>query len=472
MDYLPTFMNIKGRKVLVDGGGHISARRVERSLSAGALVTVCDENPCDDLRQMLGHDRITYLSRTATRDDIRGAFMVYGASEDNPRDAQLYHWTRDENCLCNIADEPDICDFITPSIVDRSPILIAISTSGAAPIIARILRARIEATLPATFGRLAQFTAGFRTKIAQTIPTGRERRHFWERMIEGPAGDIFLAGDTPRAEAHINRDLDNYAEGATIPVGEVYLVGAGPGDPDLLTFRALRLMQRADVVLYDRQISPEILSLVRRDAERVHTANIPQNDIAETIVRLAREGNRVLRLKDGDPFIFGQGAEEIETLTQEGIGFQIVPGITAAAGCGAYAGIPLTHIKHAQSCLFVALHGDDCVQKLDWGMLFRPAQTASIYMEMLDISVITEGFSKHGGAIETPIAIIINGTQPDQKVITGTIQTIENLARDANLNGPAMIIIGDVVLLRNTLDWGHDDGLHQMSLSSATTQDI
>lgn len=479
MDFLPIFLDIRDRAVLVDGGGTAAARRVERASGAGAAVVAFDPEPGDDLRDVCARRGVTFHRRLPTADDVAGCAVVYGASEDAVRDDHLYQWSRQHFALCNIADVPEKCDFITPSIVDRSPIVIAISTAGMAPVMARILRARIEATLPARFGRLAEFTGQFRKKITQAITDGRERRHFWERMIDGPAGDFFLSGNDTRANKQINSDLEAHASDKLAPTGEVYLVGAGPGDPDLLTFKALRLMQRADVVLYDRLIGDEILSLVRRDAERIYVGKLPcehtmeQTDISALMVRLAKQGNRVLRLKGGDPFIFGRGGEEIETLSENGIGFQVVPGITAASGCSTYAGIPLTHRGHAQSCTFVTAHGKDGVLDLDWDVLTRKGQTVAIYMGLSNLPALAEGFRARAADLSTPVAVVQNGTRSDQKTVVGTLGNIAEKAQVAELKSPAMIIVGTVVSLREKLNWTNDTQAgHQMGLASDRTLEI
>lgn len=475
MDFLPIFLDIKGHTILVEGDDTVAARRIERALSCGAHVKVFDPDQKPEVQAFLDHERVTYFARVPEHADTKGCTILYGASEDPERDARLRAWGTAEGILCNIADAPDLCDFITPSIVDRSPIVVALSTGGAAPVIARTMRARIEANLPATFGKLARFTSAFREEIAAAISGGRERRHFWENMIDGPAGDFFLAGDKNRAEAQIRADLDDVRNGRHSDKGEVYLVGAGPGDPDLLTFRALRLMQRADVVLYDRLVNEDILALVRRDAERINVGKLPQNhtmaqeDISDLMARLALEGNRVLRLKGGDPFIFGRGGEEIETLMAHGVDFQVVPGITAAAGCGAYAGIPLTHRDHAQACLFVTAHGRDGVLDLDWDVLCRKGQTVAVYMGLSNLTTLSDGFARHGIDMDTPVAVIENGTRDNQIVVTGTLESIDGDVKDAGLKGPAIILIGSVVTLRDKLNWaGGDVGGHRMSLTSKT----
>ena len=475
MEYLPIFLDIRGKKVVVDGGTTVAARRVERALAAGAQVHLFDPAPSEEFRDLLGHENLTHHARALTPDDMEGAIVAWGAAEDEARDAALHGAAKAHGALCNVADVPEYCDFITPSVVDRSPLVVAISTAGAAPVIARILRARIESLLPPAYGRLASFMGRFREKVAARFADSRLRRRFWERMIDGPAGDLFLAGDAKGAEAHILAELAD-EEDPGFARGEVYLVGAGPGDPDLLTFRALRLMQRCDVVLYDRLLGKDILELVRRDAERIYVGKLPsrhtlsQEEISALLVKLAKEGKRVLRLKGGDPFIFGRGGEEIEALAENGIPFQVVPGITAAAGCTAYAGIPLTHRDHAQACLFVTAHGRAGVLGLDWDVLLRPNQTVAIYMGLSSLDALSEQFIARGADPDTPAAIIDNGTRPEQKVAVGTIADLEKMAEKEGLKGPAMIVIGSVVGLRDKLRWysDTDDAVFSMGLTART----
>lgn len=476
MDHLPIFLTVKDRQILVDGGGTAAARRIDRALSAGARVLATDPAPEEELQRLAdaAPAGLTFARRLPTARDVADSAVVYGASEDRARDQRLYDWSRDSCTLCNIADVPELCDFITPSIVDRSPVVVAISTGGAAPVIARGLRARIETMLTPAYGQLTSFVGQFRRRIAEAIEDGRERRHFWERMIDGPVGDLFLAGDEAGAHKRFEDDL-GLARSKGTPMGEVYLVGAGPGDTDLLTFRALRLMQRADVVLYDRLIGDEILSLVRRDAERIYVGKLPQEhtlqqgDISALMVKLAKQGNRVLRLKGGDPFIFGRGGEEIEELAAHGVPFRVVPGITASAGCGAYAGIPLTHRDHAQSALFVTAHGRDGVLDLDWEVLIRPAQTVAIYMGISNLPLLVEGFARHGVSMQTDIALIENGTRPDQRVITGTLGDIADKAKAEDVKSPTMIIIGSVVQLRDKLAATGRGEAHAMSIAAENT---
>ncbi len=479
MDFLPIFLDIRDKKVVVDGGTTVAARRVERALLAGANVHVFDEALSDEFNPLLKNPKLTHHKRPITEADINGAIVAYGASETDPRDATLHAGAKAHGVLANVADVCEYCDFITPSVVDRSPLVVAISSGGTAPVIARILRARIESILPPAYGRMAEFLGKFRDKVLNGIESTRARRRFWENMIDGPVGDRFLSGDTEGAEAQLLQTIAETRDGKDLSEqGEVFLVGAGPGDPDLLTFRALRLMQRADVVLYDRLVGDPVLELIRRDAERIYVGKRPdhhtmiQEDISALMVRLAKEGKRVLRLKGGDPFIFGRGGEEIEMLAEHRIPFQVVPGVTAASGCSTYSGIPLTHRDYAQSCIFITAHGKDGVLELDWEVLLRPNQTVAIYMGLSSLKILSDNFAKHGADPDTPAAIIDNGTRPNQRIVTGTISNLYEKATEQKFTGPSIIIIGGVVNLREKLRWFADnqDAKFTMSLTPKADQ--
>jgi uroporphyrin-III C-methyltransferase/precorrin-2 dehydrogenase/sirohydrochlorin ferrochelatase len=392
-------------------------------------------------------------------DDVRGAILAYGAEENFERDKRLRDLAKEAGVLANVADTMELCDFITPAILDRTPLVAAIASSGASPILARIIKAQLESAIPATFGNLSRFLGQFRDEVAERITDGTQRRRFWEDVTESAVGERVMAGDIGGAEAALREKLEAFCSGGGKPVGEVYLVGTGPGDPDLLTFRALRLMQRADVVLYDRLIGHRIMTLVRRDAERIYVGKkqnehtMSQDAISKLLVTLAREGKRVLRLKGGDPFIFGRGGEEIEEIARHGIPFQVVPGITAAAGCAAYAGIPLTHRDHAQTCVFVTGHGKDGEVDLNWAALVQPNQTVAVYMGLTMIRALASAFIAHGMAADMPVAVIDNGTRRAQRVVTGSMADIAGRVEAAALAGPAIIVIGTVVRLREQLAW-------------------
>lgn len=464
MDHLPIFLDIRGKTVVVSGGGALAARRVERALSAGARVKLFAQELSEEFQSFKENNALTVFRRTAEAADLEGAILAYGAEENFERDRHLSVLAKAAGVLANVADTMELCDFITPAILDRTPIVAAISSSGASPILARIIKAELESAIPATFGDLAAFLARFRAEVATRISDGVRRRRFWEDISESIVGERVMAGDIAGAEAALREKLatlDDAAGGKA--VGEVYLVGTGPGDPDLLTFRALRLMQRADVVLYDRLIGAPILDLVRRDAERIYVGKrqgdhtLAQEEISQALVRLAKEGRRVLRLKGGDPFIFGRGGEEIEEIARHGIAFQVVPGITAAAGCAAYAGIPLTHRDHAQACVFVTGHGKDGKVDLNWEALIQPRQTVAIYMGLATIDGVMAEFIAHGASPGLPVAVIDNGTRKLQRVVTGTLADIAGKVASAGLKGPSIIIIGTVVTLRDRLTWFEPD---------------
>lgn len=461
MEYLPIFFDIRGKRVAVVGGGAAAARKVEMALRAGAEVCVYAELLGDDFKPLQDNARLTQAGRMPEAADLAGTTIVYSTLEDPVANKSVYDLAKKVGVLVNVTDMPGFCDFISPSVVDRSPLVIAISTGGASPIFGRMIRSRLESTIPAAYGRLVEFVSGYRERIGRRLTTPIARRRFWEQILEGAVADRVLEGQDAAADKEMTRALEaaEHAQSTTTTAtqGEVYLVGAGPGDPDLLTFRALRLMQRADVVLHDRLIGDGILNLVRRDAERIYVGKLPQDhvlpqdDISALMVRLARAGKRVLRLKGGDPFMFGRGGEEVEKLAAEGIAFQVVPGITAANGCAAYAGIPLTHRDHAQACVFVTAHRKNDRLDLDWSALLRPRQTIAIFMGLGYLGELMQEFIARGAAPDLPAAVIDNGTRPDQKVVTGTLATLAARAADAEVKGPAMIIVGTVVTLRDKI---------------------
>jgi uroporphyrin-III C-methyltransferase / precorrin-2 dehydrogenase / sirohydrochlorin ferrochelatase len=461
VDHLPIFLDIRGKTVVVAGGGTLAARRTEMALRAGARVKLFAPELSDEFRDLRLDAALHYEPRWPDAVDLAGAILAYGAAEDREADIRLHGLAKQANVLTNVADTMELCDFISPAILDRTPLVAAISSSGASPILARVIKAELESAIPATFGELSAFLRRFREEVAEKIADGTVRRRFWEEVVEGPVAERVMAGDIAGAEAALRGRITEMAGSASAgrPRGEVFLVGTGPGDPDLLTFRALRLMQRADVVLYDRLIGPRIMTLVRRDAERIYVGKEPDNhvvkqeDITQMLVRLALQGKRVLRLKAGDPFIFGRGGEEIEELARHGIPFQVVPGITAAAGCAAYAGIPLTHRDHAQACVFVTGHGKDGNVELNWDALIQPRQTVAIYMGLSTLARVMEEFVAHGADPAMPVAVIDNGTRRRQRVVTGAIADIAHRAAEAGLKGPAMIIVGTVVALADRLAW-------------------
>jgi uroporphyrin-III C-methyltransferase/precorrin-2 dehydrogenase/sirohydrochlorin ferrochelatase len=458
VDFLPVFLAIKQRPCLVVGGGEVAARKVDILLRAGAKVTVVSPTLNPRLSQHRDAGEIVNLAEVFDGGHLMNCVLVVAATADADVNRRVSELARQRNIPVNVVDRPDLCTFIFPSIIERGPVTIAVSTGGAAPVLARLLRARLETLIPTGYGRLAELAAGFRAAVKVRFPKMAERRRFWETALQGPVAEMAYAGRDAAAAAALQNALDR-ADAAVLPKGEVYLVGAGPGDPDLLTFRALRLMQQADVVLYDRLVPEGILDLVRREAGRIYVGKrrsnhaLRQEEINALLVQLAKEGKRVLRLKGGDPFIFGRGGEEIASLAEEGIPFQIVPGISAANGCAAYAGIPLTHRDHAQSVVFVTGHLKDDTMDLNWEALVQPSQTVVVYMGLVGLDILCRELIAHGMAAATPVALVERGTTENQRVLIATLQSLPGLVADQQVRAPTLLIIGGVVTLHDTLGW-------------------
>jgi len=458
MDYLPIFLDLKARRCLVVGGGEVAARKAALLASAGAEVVVVAPRLAAGTAELLAAERIRHRERGFRPEDLEGMFVVVAATDDPAVNREVSALCQARGLPVNVVDEPRLCSFIMPSIVDRSPVLVAVSTGGASPVLARLIRARLETLIPTAFGRLARLASDYRDAVKRRFSDPQARRLFWEGVLDGPVAEMVLAGREQAAGRALERALEEESASPRAG-GEVYLVGAGPGDPDLLTARAIRLMQRADVVVHDRLVSPEVLELTRRDAERIYAGKarsahvLPQESINELLIRLAREGKRVLRLKGGDPFIFGRGGEEIDTLAAARVPFQVVPGITAASGCAAYAGIPLTHRDYAHACVFVTGHLKDGEAELDWRGLVQPRQTIVVYMGLIGLPVICRELVRHGLAPSTPAALIESGTTPEQRVVTGTLETLPERVDRAGVRAPTLTIIGDVVRLHEKLEW-------------------
>ena len=460
MDYLPIFLALKGEPCLLVGGSQAAEPKARLLLRAGARLILVATTLTPELRELTGEPGVTWHRRAFRDDDLDGIRLVIVAADDDTLTHAVACNARRRGIPVNVVDRRSLCSFILPSILDRSPLVAAVSTGGAAPILARILRTRLETIFPAQLGRLARFLGEIRPSVLHRITDSALRRRFFEGVVDGPIGEQVLAGREDDARGALASALTDYeSAGAAGAAGEVYLVGAGPGDPDLLTFRALRLMQKADVVVYDRLVSTAVLDLTRRDAERIYAGKqpghhaIPQHEINDLLATLALAGKRVLRLKGGDPFIFGRGGEEIETLATLGVPFQVVPGITAASGCAAYAGIPLTHREHAQSCIFVTGRRQIEEETLDWDSLVRPNQTVVIYMGLAGLDTICNGLLRHGLPPQTPAALIEQGTTAAQAVHTGTVGTLASIVEAKRPRAPTLVIVGEVVRLREKLDW-------------------
>jgi uroporphyrin-III C-methyltransferase/precorrin-2 dehydrogenase/sirohydrochlorin ferrochelatase len=458
MDLLPIFLNIRENDCLVIGGGQIAARKVALLENAGGKVTVISPASCEELTQKADAGDIRLLAREFDAADISNQAVVIAATSDASVNEKVSRLAKEKGIPVNVVDNPELGSFLMPSIIDRSPVQVAVSTGGSSPVLARLLRGRLESSIPSATGRLASLVEEYRGKVKDHFTNIEARRDFWEKILQGHVAELVYAGHDQDARAALEDELAKAADKSE-DVGQVYLVGAGPGDPDLLTFRALRLMQQADVVVHDRLVSKPILDMVRRDARRIYAGKerdnhaIPQEDINHLLVRLAKEGHRVLRLKGGDPFIFGRGGEEIEGLMEEGIPFQVVPAVTAASGCSTYSGIPLTHRDYSQACTFVTGHLKDGTCNLNWPALAQPNQTIVFYMGLQAVDVICKELIGHDMPPTTPAALIQQGTTPEQKVYIGDLDSLPELVRLNEVKAPTLIIVGNVVKLHEKLNW-------------------
>jgi uroporphyrin-III C-methyltransferase/precorrin-2 dehydrogenase/sirohydrochlorin ferrochelatase len=461
MDYFPIFINLKGQDCLVVGAGEIAARKIDCLVRAGAKITVIATEISATVATMQATHALTVLKKPFLSEDLRDFKLVVSATNHDETNRLVAKTAEQQKILVNVVDNPELCSFIFPAIIDRSPIIAAVSSSGAAPILARLLRAKIETIIPPAYGRLAALANKFRNPVQQHFKNPKQRRIFWEDILQGNIAELVFAGKDEQAEQQLQQALNSQENNS--PSGEVYLIGAGPGAADLLTFRALRLLQQADVVVYDHLVSAEILDLARRDSEKIYVGKqrekhtLPQESINTLLADLAKAGKRVARLKGGDPFIFGRGGEEIETLMQQGIHFQVVPGITAASGCAAYAGIPLTHRDHAQSCTFVTGHLKNNSINLNWTQLAAPNQTIVIYMGLMGLEKICQSLIAHGSPENFPIALVQQGTTHNQRVIIGTLATLPAQVAQLAIKPPTLIIIGTVVTLHEQLRWFNNE---------------
>jgi uroporphyrin-III C-methyltransferase/precorrin-2 dehydrogenase/sirohydrochlorin ferrochelatase len=456
VDIFPISLKLQQQPCLIVGGGHIAYRKAVLLAKAGAALHVIspeiDDNLLEIVEQSGGqHTKAAYGSGLALR-DYR---LVIAATDDKAVNQAVFEACEAENVLVNSVDDPPHCRFMVPAIIDRSPLVVSIATNGASPVLSRQIRTQLEASIPHGMGKLADFSGKWRAAVKAKIENPDERRIFWEDLYASPLKEQVFNGNAVEADHLIEQALIEWKQ----PKGEVYLVGAGPGDPELLTLKALRLMQQADVVIYDRLVSAPIMELCRRDAEKIYVGKarsnhaVPQDGINALLVKYASEGKRVCRLKGGDPFIFGRGGEEIQELFAAGIAFQVVPGITAASGCSAYAGIPLTHRDYAQSVRFLTGHLKEGSPELPWNELVYQNQTLVLYMGLVGLEKICENLIAHGQRPDMPVALVSKGTTPEQKVVVGTLADIASKVAEHQIQAPTLTIIGDVVSLREQLQW-------------------
>ena len=466
MRYFPLFADLQGRRVLVVGAGEVAERKVRLLRDTGAHVQlVAREIVAAELREWAaaapagddaGEGRVSWLAHEFEESQLDGATLVIAATDDPSLNDRVSSAARARHLLCNVVDDAGRSGFIVPAIVDRSPLVIAVSSGGAAPVLARHARERIEALFDESFGALAGLLAAWRGRIKRAFPEVSARRRFYEGLVRGRVADLVRRRRSDEAGDELARQLEaRHGEQR----GCVVLVGAGPGDAGLLTVNAVRALQEADVILHDRLVSDEVLALARRDATRIPVGktarghSVAQERIHELMLEHARAGRRVVRLKGGDPFVFGRGGEELEVLAQHGVPFQVVPGVTAALACGAYAGIPLTHRGHSQSLRLVTAHCRDSLDSLDWNSLGRERQTLAFYMGVAGLAAIRDGLLRHGRDASTPVAIVERGSRPDQRVTLATLAELDGIAGRGDIESPALLIVGEVAALAVRLHW-------------------
>ena len=457
MEHLPIFLCVRDKPCVVVGGGEIATRKVTLLLRAGARVRIVAPELCPNLAKLRDQDRIEHLARGYQAGDLDRAYLAVAATDSAATNSEVATAGRGLDIPVNVVDHPELGSYIMPSIIDRSPVIAAVSTGGASPVLARLIRSRLESLIPAGYGRLAELAGKFREKVKDRFEDPADRRRFWDCILQGRVAERVFSGHMREAEVLMENEL---GRGTLQPgMGEVYLVGGGPGEPDLLTFRALRLMHQAEVVVYDRRVAKAVLEMTRSDAERIYVGKerdkhtMRQEEINQLLADLAKQGKRVIRLKGGDPFIFGRGGEEIDTLASQGVPFQVVPGITAASGCASYAGIPLTHRDYAQSVTFVTGHLKDDSMNLNWQQLAQPSQTVVFYMGLKGLSVISRELQAHGMPGDTPAALVQQGTTHQQRVFTGTVASLPQIVEREQPKPPTLIIVGDVVQLQEKLAW-------------------
>ena len=457
MDYMPIFTRLTDKICLVVGGGDIAHRKVELLLAAGANVRVVARSAIAELQEHAAAGRLELSLCEYQADHMDDVDLVIAATNIRDVNEQITQDANTRRVFINVVDDAARSSFIVPSIIDRGPIGIAVGTGGTAPVLARLLRGKLESTIPHAYGELAVLAKKYRQHVKDTIPPGAQRKAFWEEAFEGEVAEKVFAGRQQEAEAAFLDLLENFDKRADA-VGAVYLIGAGPGDPDLLTFRAIRLMEKADVAVYDRLVSKEILNLVRRDATRIYVGKeranhcVPQREISQLLVDLAKAGKRVVRVKGGDPYIFGRGGEEALALMQAGIPFQVVPGITSASATAAYCGIPLTHRDYAQSVTFATGHLKDGQLALSWPALTEANNTLILYMALKGLRLIASNLVAHGRSANTPVALVQNATHTDQKIVIGDLATIADLSEQHAIVSPAIVIVGEVVHLYEQLN--------------------
>ncbi|EPP9842060.1 siroheme synthase CysG [Acinetobacter baumannii] len=456
MDIFPISLKLQQQRCLIVGGGHIALRKATLLAKAGAIIDVVAPAIEDQLLQLIKTtDGEPFIEAFAEKILSTPYRLVIAATNDAEVNKTVFEQCEARNLLVNSVDDIPHCRFMVPAIIDRSPLIVSVASNGTSPVLSRQIRTQLETSIPHGMGKLAEFSGKWRNQVKEKISNPDERRIFWENLYASPLKEQVFNDNLDVADSMLEQALQEWKA----PKGEVYLVGAGPGDPELITLKALRLMQQADVVIYDRLVSAPILELCRRDATKIYVGkarsnhSVPQEGINALLVDYAKKGKRVCRLKGGDPFIFGRGGEEIQELFQAGVPFQVVPGITAASGCSAYAGIPLTHRDYAQSVRFLTGHLKEGSPELPWNELVYENQTLVLYMGLVGLERICEQLIAHGQRPDMPVALISKGTTPEQKVVVGSLADIASKVTEHQIHAPTLTIIGEVVRLREQLQW-------------------
>ncbi|MEW5008646.1 MAG: siroheme synthase CysG [Cycloclasticus sp.] len=458
MKYYPLFFKLENKRCLIVGGGAIALRRAKSLIAAGAIIDVLASTICQPLTELLAGTEGRLSAAAFSVDLLSERYALIIAATDQPRVNQaVTDYAQQHAIPLNRVDEPSQCDFIFPSVIDRSPLTIAVSNSGSSPVLSKLLKRQIEHFVPKAYGELSSLVGAHREQVKQRLPVIEQRSGFWQKVLQGNIAEAFISGKTQQAKQLLGEAVANPEQ--FMQQGEVYLIGAGPGDAELLTLKAFRLLQSAQVVLHDRLVSPEVMALVNKSAELVYVGkrrdqhSVPQGGINQLLIDYAKLGKRVVRLKGGDPFIFGRGGEEIETLVEEGVAFQVIPGITAASGCSSYAGIPLTHRDYAQSVQFVTGQLQDGSINLNWSELIAPSKTLVFYMGLKGLPIICRSLIDNGMAADMPCAIVEKGTTPSQRVMVSTLDLLPQAMSQQNITSPSLFIVGEVVSLSHKLNW-------------------
>ncbi len=460
MNYLPINIKLKNKQVLVLGGGSVAQRKINNMLVVGAKITCLALNFENQIKQLADNKKIQIMRCDLTDLNILDQFhidLIISATDQEVINQSVYNYAQRKNIWVNTVDQQDLCDFITPAIVDRSPIVVAISSEGSAPVLARIIKQKIEYLLPLNIGYLATIAKKLRNKIKTAIPDFNNRRRFWDRFFQWSHQSQSILKD--KFKTTNKQQIKTIINSVNQTQGKVHLVGAGPGNPDLLTIKAIKVLQTADVVLHDHLISSEIMNMIRKDAELIDVGKqagnhkTKQHNINQLLIQHARDGQQVCRLKGGDSFVFGRGGEEVLALAENKIAFEIVPGITAAVGCAAYAGIPLTHRDHAQSLAFMTAHCSDSEDTIDWKFYAKNNQTLAVYMGLIKAEHLVNKLIENGKSPTEHVAIIENGTRESQRTLTGSLHQIPDMIIANQVQSPALIVIGSVTQYAKELDW-------------------